>query len=47
MAAALSIGRAGIHSWIGLSIAIAAVVVLIRYRPNAFWIILGAGFSDF
>jgi chromate transporter len=43
VAAALSIGRAGIHSWIGLSIAVAAIAVLIRFRPNAFWIILGAG----
>lgn len=47
VAAALSIGRAGIHSWIGLSIAVAAVVVLIRFRPNAFWIILGAGVIRF
>jgi chromate transporter len=43
VAAALSIGRAGIHTWIGLSIAIAAAIVLIRFRPNAFWVILGAG----
>jgi chromate transporter len=47
VAAALSIGRAGIHTWIGLSIALAAVVVLIRYRPNAFWIIMGAGVFRF
>ncbi len=43
VAAALSIGRAGIHSWIGLSIAIASLFVLIRYRPSAIWVILGAG----
>jgi len=43
VAAALSIGRAGIHTWIGLSIMIVAVVVLVRFRPNAFWVILGAG----
>ncbi|HYJ45044.1 MAG TPA: chromate transporter, partial [Pyrinomonadaceae bacterium] len=43
VAAALSIGRAGIHSWIGLSIAVAALFVLLRFRPNAIWVILGAG----
>ncbi|HEV7396596.1 MAG TPA: chromate transporter [Pyrinomonadaceae bacterium] len=43
VAAALSIGRAGIHTWIGLAIAIAAVIVLARFRPNALWVILGAG----
>ncbi|PYS48809.1 MAG: hypothetical protein DMF68_12090 [Acidobacteria bacterium] len=43
VAAALSIGRAGIHSWIGMSITVAALFVLIRFRPNAFWVILGAG----
>ena len=42
-AAALSIGKAGIQSWIGATIAILAVVVLIKFRPNAFWVILGAG----
>ena len=43
VAAALSIGRAGIHTWVGLSIMIVAVAVLVRFRPNAFWVILGAG----
>jgi len=43
VAAALSIGRAGIHTWIGLSIAVASLFVLIRYRPSAIWVILGAG----
>ena len=43
VAAALSIGRAGIHSWIGLSIMIAAMFTLIRFRANAFWVIFGAG----
>jgi chromate transporter len=47
VAAALSIGRAGIHTWIGLSIALAAGVVLVRFRPNAFWVILGAGVIRF
>lgn len=47
VAAALSIGRAGIHTWVGLVIAAAAVFLLVRFRPNAFWIILGAGVVRF
>ena len=47
VAAALSVGRAGIHSWIGLSIMIVAIVTLVRFRPNAFWVILGAGLVRF
>lgn len=43
VAAALSVGRAGIHTWVGLSIMLLAMYVLVRYRPNAFWVILGAG----
>jgi len=43
VAAAISIGRAGIHTVIGLVLAIAAGVVLVRFRPNAFWVIIGAG----
>ncbi|MGI9068069.1 MAG: chromate transporter, partial [Pyrinomonadaceae bacterium] len=43
VAAGISIGRAGIHTWAGLLIAIAAGFVLVRYRPNAIWVILGAG----
>lgn len=43
LAAAVSVGRAGIHTFIGLFLAILAVVVLLRFRPNAFWVILGAG----
>lgn len=43
VAAALSVGRAGIHSWVGLLIMIMAMFTLIRFRPNAFWVILGAG----
>ena len=43
VAAGISIGRAGIHSWVGLLIAVIAGAVLIRYRPNAIWVILGAG----
>lgn len=47
VAAALSIGRSGIHSWIGISITAAAMLALIRFRPNAFWVILGAGVIRF
>lgn len=47
IAAGLSIGRAGIHSWVGLSITLVAIVVLVRFRPNAFWVILGAGVIRF
>jgi len=43
VAAALSIGRAGIHTWVGLSIMIVAMFVLVRFRPNALWVLLGAG----
>jgi len=43
VAAALSVGRAGIHSWVGLTIMIVAIFILVRFRPNAFWVIFGAG----
>lgn len=43
VAAALSIGRAGIHSWVGVSIMLLAILVLVRWRPNPFWVIFGAG----
>lgn len=43
VAAGISIGRAGIHGWVGLLIAVIAGFVLVRYRPNAIWVILGAG----
>ena len=43
VAAALSIGRAGIHSWVGVSIMFLAIFTLIRFRPNPFWVIFGAG----
>jgi chromate transporter len=47
VAAALSLGRAGIHSWIGLAIMIVSMFTLIRFRPNPFWVILGAGLIRF
>jgi chromate transporter len=47
VAAALSIGRAGIHTWVGLSIMLVAIFVLVRFRPNALWVLLGAGVIRF
>jgi chromate transporter len=47
VAAGISVGRAGIHSWLGLLIAILAGAVLVRYRPSAIWVILGAGLVRF
>jgi chromate transporter len=43
VAAAVSVGRAGIHTWLGLTIMIVAIFILVRFRPNAFWVIFGAG----
>src|SRR5947207_12333111 len=43
VAAAWSIGRAGIHTWVGLSIAVVAALVLLRFRLNPVWIMFGAG----
>ncbi len=43
IASAWSIGRAGIHTWTGLVIVVLAVAVLLRFRPNPFWVIFGAG----
>lgn len=42
-AASWSIGRAGLHSWIGVLLMIACAAVLLRFRPNPFWVIMGAG----
>ena len=43
VAAALSMGRAGIHSWVGVSIMVLSMFTLIRFRPNPVWVIFGAG----
>ena len=43
VAAALSIGRSGIHSWVGLSIMLLAIFTLVRFRTNPFWVLLAAG----
>jgi len=47
VAAGISVGRAGIHSWVGMLIAVIAGAVLVRFRPNAIWVILGAGLVRF
>jgi chromate transporter len=47
VAASWSIGRAGIHTWMGITIAIVCTVVLLRFRPNPFWVIMGAGLARF
>lgn len=47
VAAGISVGRAGIHSLVGMLIAVIAGFVLVRYRPNAIWVILGAGLVRF
>jgi chromate transporter len=47
VAAGISVGRAGIHNWVGMLIALIAGTVLVRYRPNAIWVILGAGLLQF
>ena len=42
VAAAWSVGRAGIHTWVGLALALASAFVLVRFRANAFLVIVGA-----
>jgi chromate transporter len=43
VAAAWSVGRSGIHSIIGLAMALIILLLLLRYRANAFWVLIGAG----
>jgi chromate transporter len=45
VAAALGVGRAGIHSWIGVLIMLACMFILLRFKPNPFWVIAGAGIA--
>ncbi|HYR76753.1 MAG TPA: chromate transporter [Pyrinomonadaceae bacterium] len=47
VAAAWSIARAGIHTIIGASMAVIILVILMRFRPNPFWILIGAGLFRF
>ncbi len=46
-AAAWSIARAGIHTIIGASMAVIILVILLRWRPNIFWVLIGAGVFRF
>jgi chromate transporter len=46
-AAAWSVARAGIHSIIGASMALIILVILLRWRPNVFWVLIGAGLFRF
>jgi chromate transporter len=43
VAAAWGLGHAGIHSWIGIVIMASCIGVMLRFRPNPFWVIVGAG----
>jgi chromate transporter len=47
VAAAWSVGRAGIHTWVGLLLAFVSAFVLVRFRVNAFLVILGAAVLRF
>jgi chromate transporter len=42
VAAAWGAGRAGIHTWVGLVLAVGAAAVLLRFRPNPFLVMVGA-----
>ena len=46
-AAAWSVARSGIHTMIGATMAIVILGILLRYRPNAFWVLMGAGVFRF
>jgi len=46
-AAAWSIARAGIHTVIGAAMAVIIVVILFCFRPNPFWVLMGAGMFRF
>jgi chromate transporter len=43
VAAAWSVGRSGIHSITVLGMTVIILLILLRYRPNAFWVLIGAG----
>jgi chromate transporter len=45
VASAWSLGLAGIHTWLGLTLAILASLVLLRFKVNPFWVILGTGLA--
>jgi len=41
--ATFSIGRISVHSWVGFFIALATLVVALRFKVSSLWIILAAG----
>ena len=47
VAAAWSVGHAGIHTWVGVALALGAGAVLLRFRVNAFLVMLGAAVVRF
>ncbi len=46
-AAAWSVARSGIHTIIGGAMAVLLLVILLRYRPNALYVLIGAGVFRF
>ncbi len=46
-AAAWSVARSGIHTIIGGVMAVVIVVILLRYRPNPLYVLMGAGLFRF
>jgi len=47
VAAAWSVARSGIHTVTGAAMAVVILIILLRYRPNAFWVLMGAGVFRF
>ena len=39
------IRRSGIHTIIGAVMAVVILGILLRYRPNAFWVLIGGVFQ--
>ncbi len=46
-AAAWSVARSGIHTVIGATMTVVLIVILMRYRPNALYVLIGAGLFRF
>lgn len=46
-AAAWSVARSGIHTFIGAAMAVGILVILLRYRANPFYMLMGAGLFRF
>jgi chromate transporter len=46
-AAAWSVARSGIHTLIGGTMAVLLILILLRYRPNALYVLMGAGVFRF